>query len=90
MLKYDPLYELLKRQVANTIILSFQEIERIISKKLPPSSDQRQWWENSSDLINRPQAKAWINAGFKVEDVYFYPDPKEIYKSVVTFERIKI
>jgi len=87
MSKYDPLCKLLKRQVANTIILSFQEIEKIIGVKLPPSSNQRQWWENSTDLkkSGHTQVKSWVTAGFHVDSVDF--DSDKIENSVVTFRR---
>ena len=52
-----------------TITLSFNQIETIIVGKLPSSSIQRQWWENSDQYADRPQAKAWLNARFKVDEV---------------------
>lgn len=49
------------------ITLSFEQIELIIGNALPASHlDYPQWWENQSDTANRPQARAWTNAGFMV------------------------
>jgi len=52
------------------IKLSFINIEQILRHNLPSSHiDYRQWWENQSDTSERPQAKAWTNADFKVNEV---------------------
>lgn len=52
------------------LTLSFEEIEAIIGAPLPPSAyNHREWWSNQSDISNRPQAKSWIEAGFKVDAV---------------------
>lgn len=52
------------------VTLSFEQIELIIRNDLPASHlDYRQWWENQSDVANRPQARAWTNAGFMVRQV---------------------
>jgi hypothetical protein len=51
------------------VTLSFSQIETVIGDKLPPSSNQRQWWENPEDYKDRSQAKAWLDAGFKVSNV---------------------
>jgi hypothetical protein len=70
--KYQPLEDYLKDlpPARSRITLSFQEIEKLIGDNLPSSACQhRAWWSNQADTSNRPQAKAWINAGFKVESV---------------------
>jgi hypothetical protein len=70
--KYDRLRDYLisnglrRREIA----LRFDEIETLIGADLPPSAYKyREWWSNQSDVSNRPQAKAWIEAGFKVDSV---------------------
>jgi len=71
-LKYDPLHKYLlsKRKQTTDVILSFQEIEDIIDARLPKSAFEHQaWWSNQSDVSNRPHAKAWTKAGFKVVSV---------------------
>jgi hypothetical protein len=61
--KYFPLENYLKNLKVNEILLTFQEIEKIIMGKLPPSASKySQWWENDK---KHAQAKSWLNAGFK-------------------------
>ncbi|AGX88316.1 DUF7662 domain-containing protein [Candidatus Symbiobacter mobilis] len=70
--KYEPL-ELYLRAVSdkkNEITLSFTDVERIIGAKLPASAMAHQaWWGNQRDTRNRPQAHAWLSAGFRVDMV---------------------
>ena len=70
--KYYPLEEHLsyRGREQPQITMTFAEIEKILGAQLPPSSyKHRAWWSNQSDLSNRPQARAWIAAGFEVEHV---------------------
>ena len=71
--KYTPLENYLRDIPANQkeVILSFEQIERIISAKLPPSAYEYQaWWANEKEG-NHVNARAWANAGWKVESVDF-------------------
>jgi len=70
-LKYQALGDhLAARQNQALIRLSFTDIEKIIAGSLPPSAHKyREWWSNQSDTSNRPQAAAWLNAGFRVGSV---------------------
>lgn len=64
--KYDPLYNYLYYHNESKIILSYDEIEKIITTKLPNSAYKyKQWWDNNSHV----QSKAWRNAGYKVSDI---------------------
>jgi hypothetical protein len=66
--KYQPLSEFLKKQTADVVRLSFAQIERIIGQKLPPKAQHyRAWWSNSP--TNNVMTKAWLNAGFRSEQV---------------------
>jgi hypothetical protein len=48
--------------------MSFDEIERVIGAKLPPSATHhRAWWSNNAE--NNVMTKAWRDAGFESEDV---------------------
>ena len=48
--------------------MTFEEFERIIGQKLPPSAHKRnEWWTNNAD--HHSQAKAWLSAGFEATDV---------------------
>jgi len=70
--KYEPLEIFLKdvpREKAD-ISLSFARIEEIIGAALPKSAfTYRPWWANQKDSKDRPQANAWLSAGFQVESV---------------------
>ncbi len=70
--KYKPLELFLgeKHGMAREISLSFREIESLIGNALPKSAySYREWWSNQKDSKNRPQAKAWLSAGYKVQSV---------------------
>jgi hypothetical protein len=70
--KYEPLEDYLQNQrlTSSRVSLSFKEIENIIGAALPKSAyTYREWWSNQRDYKNRPQAKAWLSAGFEVESV---------------------
>jgi hypothetical protein len=48
--------------------ISFDQIERIIGDKLPASAhEHRAWWSNNPN--NSVMTKAWIEAGFRSEQV---------------------
>jgi hypothetical protein len=68
MSKYQPLQDYLKASKADTIHLSFEEIEAILGFKLPPSSHKyRAWWSNNPS--NNVMTEAWLNAGFETGEV---------------------
>ena len=72
-MKYDPLGEFLRKTPRNIdrVTLSFEQIELIIRATLPRWSEEtyRAWWANQKDVSTRPQAKAWTQAGFAVDEV---------------------
>jgi hypothetical protein len=63
---YDPLLRELGRTKAQTIRLTFSEIEAILGRPLPPSAYKfSAWWGNeSSRKAGHTQAMAWLQAGF--------------------------
>jgi hypothetical protein len=66
--KYTQLGEYLKAHKAAEIRLSFEQIERIIGSKLPPSSkEHRAWWSNNPS--NSVMTKVWLSAGYRSEQV---------------------
>src|SRR5213594_3770057 len=66
--KYEQLTEFLRRQSRAVVRMSFDEIERVIGAKLPPSATHhRAWWSNNAQ--NNVMTKAWKDAGFESEDV---------------------
>ncbi len=70
--KYEPL-ELHLRAIppkVGEVTLSFSGIERILGAPLPESATtHRAWWGNQRESKSRPQAHAWLSAGFLVETV---------------------
>jgi len=68
--KYAPLQMRLTNLSHSTSYetLSFGEIEQIIGDKLPPSAhNHREWWSNHAG--SHVQARAWLEAGWEVENV---------------------
>ncbi|HVX80299.1 MAG TPA: hypothetical protein VHB23_02905 [Devosiaceae bacterium] len=60
--KYLPLRNLLQRQAAGLVTLTFEEIEGILGSPLPISARKHQaWW--SANVPRRSQDHAWIEAG---------------------------
>jgi hypothetical protein len=67
MSKYEPLGVFLRAQRGARVVLSFEEIERLLHSKLPASKVQRAFWSNNPS--NNVMTKFWLEAGFKTEDV---------------------
>ena len=66
--KYQPLLEFLRDSNQREVILTFAEIEALINNPLPDSAkSKRAWWSNRSK--GALQASAWMEAGYRVEDV---------------------
>lgn len=68
--KYEPLELFLRAVPSSTseVTLSFADIERIIGAPLPASAkSHRPWWGNQKHSKTRPQAHAWLSAGFLVD-----------------------
>jgi hypothetical protein len=71
--KYAPLEQYLRGLPANQseVTLRFEQIETILNDKLPPSAyEYWAWWANEKEG-NHVNARAWANAGWKVENVDF-------------------
>ena len=68
MRKYDPLASFLERKNTEYIIMTFNEIEDIISAKLPRSAHiHLAWWANEDNPSR--QSYGWLSAGYKTVDV---------------------
>lgn len=70
--KYSPLERHLKNVSESTkeIVLTFKEIEDILGFSLCRAAHSyRAWWGNQGNNENRPQAQAWMNAGWYVSTV---------------------
>ena len=70
--KYEPL-ELHLRAIPaqmHEVTIQFSEFARILGISLPESAlTHRPWWGNQRDSKTRPQAHAWLSAGFEVDQV---------------------
>jgi hypothetical protein len=54
------------------VTLSFEQIEQIIHARLPPSAyEYQQWWDNEKEG-NHVNARAWADAGWKIQSVDFH------------------
>jgi putative restriction endonuclease len=54
----------------NEAAFSFEELERLLGRELPPSARKhRPWWENEYSSESHSHAQAWIQAGWKVDKV---------------------
>jgi DNA-binding transcriptional regulator YiaG len=66
--KYQPLLEFLRGSNQSELTLTFAEIEALMNDTLPDSArTKRAWWSNRSK--GALQASAWMEAGYRVEDV---------------------
>ena len=71
--KYTPLENYLRDRPdgQREVVLGFEQIERIRHDKLPPSAyEYWAWWANEKER-NHVNARAWANAGWKIENVDF-------------------
>ena len=72
--KYAPLRDFLRASPESVpeVTLSFEQMAMILGDSLPRSAyDHRQWWENQREHASRPQANAWMEAGYQVQRVDF-------------------
>jgi 5-methylcytosine-specific restriction protein A len=78
--KYDPLQQYLESSKEKSERLSFSQLTIILKTPLPESASiYRAWWAND---VTHTHAKAWLNAGWKVDNVNLGSD--------VTFIRKKL
>ena len=80
MAKYAPLHEHLKSQIKVEIVMDFDEIEKIIGSKLPPSARKYSAWWAKGEAGQHVQKRAWLDAGYIVENF-------DIIRQRVTFQR---
>ena len=68
MSKYEPLSRYLSSLSHKRHRISFGEVERILKFKLPRSAlTYPAWWSN--DATGHSHAKAWLEAGWRTEEV---------------------
>ncbi|MBS0384222.1 MAG: hypothetical protein JSS00_02605 [Proteobacteria bacterium] len=67
-MKYGALKSYLASRAQRRLRLSFDDVARIAKVRLPASAfDHPAWWANDSK--SHVQAKAWLEAGYKTENV---------------------
>lgn len=68
MSKYQALTAHLTSHSTSSVPMSFAELERVIGAPLPRSANvHRAWWSNNP--TNNVMTKAWLEAGFRTEQV---------------------
>ena len=68
MRKYDPLGKYLKDTNQKNVKLYYEEIERILSEKLPNTAHKNNaWWANNDST--HVQSAAWSDEGYEVVEV---------------------
>lgn len=66
--KYWPLLDYLRHSGQDEVSLSFAEIEALLGSSLPPSARRKRgWWSNRRR--GGLQAAAWIETGYRAEDL---------------------
>lgn len=66
--RYDALPHFLGAQKASMLRLTFDEVEAVLGRSLPPSAFRHQaWWANNPE--GHSHCRAWIGAGWKTENV---------------------
>lgn len=66
--KYEPLQRYLSGKKAGEIRVSFRDVEQILGFSLPESAFRYPaWWSN--DATSHSHSRAWIEAGWKTEQV---------------------
>lgn len=60
---YRGLHTYLKDRYADTVVLSFMQIEALIEARLPESAYLQEWWAiPAADGVQSPQSRAWTEA----------------------------
>ncbi len=68
MSRYGKLKDYLDASKDVSLDLTFQQIEQILGRPLPPSArSHRAWWSNNGD--NNVMTRAWLAAGYETENV---------------------
>jgi hypothetical protein len=83
--KYFPLYDYLRREEADTLSLTFTEIERLIDDALPPTArTRRAFWSNRK--VGAHQAAAWMESGYHVIEVDIETERVTFGRPVIRYE----
>lgn len=64
---YEPLRSHLKSVSQEVVTFSFDDLERILGRKLPASAhNHRAWWGNQ--VGTHSHARSWLEAGWRIDD----------------------
>lgn len=82
--KYQALGQWLAGQAGSEVVLRLPDAQQKLGFPLPASAHRyHAFWANQSDTRNRPWAKAWSEAGFRVDALKLSPpDPWVRFKRV--------
>jgi hypothetical protein len=67
-LRYTPLQDHLKASEQDSLFLTYEQIEKILGRQLPPTaygSHWRQWWANTA---THSQGRAWMDIDWRVRE----------------------
>ncbi|MCP4360319.1 MAG: helix-turn-helix transcriptional regulator [Chloroflexi bacterium] len=66
--KYYPLYQFFQQSSEDVILLTVGDVNSLLDGNLPTSArSQRAWWSNRRTAV--AQSAAWINAGYRVDEL---------------------
>jgi len=83
--KYRPLLEHLCGSNQHEVTLTFTQIEALMNEALPESArSKRAWWSNRTK--GALQASAWMEAGYRVEDVDLDRQQVTFRKSTINYQ----
>lgn len=68
MAKYDPLRRHLASRAGRDIGMTFDEVDGLVGGLPESARRHRAWWSNERDG-GHVQARAWMDAGWRVSDV---------------------
>jgi len=78
---YTALHAYLKGRYADTVVLTFAEMEDLIGFALPDAARvHAEWWSNDAGDQTSPQSLTWVKAGRRATP--------NLFARTVTFERV--
>jgi len=77
--KYERLAEYLKSLGRDEVVLTVDEIEKILGFKLPPSAGKGKWWSN--DVRHYHAVSGWLKAGWKIKFAH-------LSKGLIGFQKV--
>ena len=80
--KYYPLFEHLQKCNGEETTLTFREVEAVLDDSLPTSAFKKKNWWSNRDSASALQAKAWVSAGYHIDDI-------DLTKQIVTFRKFQ-